>query len=95
MENSKGQNTFGDHDNGDFGFGGGRRYYMFGGGATIPLSTTSTGAGFTTNYGGGANYNFDHKKVKFNASYFYKETSLDLEQFTERQILFARHHLFQ
>jgi hypothetical protein len=80
----KGQNTFGDQDNGDFGFGGGRRYYMFGGGDDSPFNNFD-GRGFTTNYGGGTNYNFDHKKVKFNASYFYKETSLDLEQFTERQ----------
>lgn len=79
----KGQNTFGDYDNGDFGFGGGRRYYMIGGDDS-PFNNFD-GRGFTTNYGGGTNYNFDHKKVKFNASYFYKETSLDLEQFTERQ----------
>ncbi len=81
----KGQNTFGDQDNGDFGFGnGGGRYYNFGGGEDSPFNNFD-GRGFTTNYGGGSNYNFDHKKVKFNASYFYKETSLDLEQFTNRQ----------
>ena len=80
----KGQNTFGDHDNGDFGFGGGNRYYNFGGGDDSPFNNFD-GRGFTTNYGGGANYNYDHKKVKVNGSYFYKETSLDLEQFTDRQ----------
>jgi hypothetical protein len=81
----KGQNTFGNQDNGDFGFGGGRRfYYMDGGGDDSPFNNFD-GRGFTTNYGGGANYNFDQKKLKFNASYFYKETSLDLEQFTDRQ----------
>ena len=81
----KGQNTFGDHDNGDFGFGGGNgRYYNFGGGEDSPFNNFD-GRGFTTNYGGGTNYNYDHKKVKVNASYFYKETSLDLEQFSDRQ----------
>jgi hypothetical protein len=81
----KGQNTFGDQDNGDFGFGGGRRfYYMDSGGDDSPFNNFD-GRGFTTNYGGGANYNYDQKKVKFNASYFYKETSLDLEQLTDRQ----------
>jgi hypothetical protein len=81
----KGQNTFSDHDNGDFGFSGGRRYYFYdGSGADSPFNNFD-GRGFTTNYGGGANYNYDHKKVKFNASYFYKETSLDLSQFTSRQ----------
>ncbi len=81
----KGQNTFGNQDNGDFGFGGGNRYYyMDGGGEDSPFNNFD-GRGFTTNYGGGSNYNFDQKKVKFNASYFYKETSLDLEQLTNRQ----------
>jgi len=81
----KGQNTFGDQDNGDFGFGGGNRYYMVGGGGDDSPFNNFDGRGFTTNYGGGANYNYDHKKVKVNGSYFYKETSLDLEQFTDRQ----------
>ncbi|MFZ4478158.1 MAG: carboxypeptidase regulatory-like domain-containing protein, partial [Saprospiraceae bacterium] len=80
----KGQNTFGNQDNGDFGFGGGRRFYYMDGGDDSPFNNFD-GRGFTTNYGGGANYNFDQKKLKFNASYFYKETSLDLEQFTDRQ----------
>lgn len=81
----KGQNSFGDQDNGDFGFGGGRRYfYVDGSGSDSPFNNFD-GRGFTTNYGGGTNYNYDHKKLKLNASYFYKETSLDLEQFTNRQ----------
>ncbi|HLP95033.1 MAG TPA: TonB-dependent receptor [Saprospiraceae bacterium] len=81
----KGQNTFGDNDNGDFGFNSGRRYYFYDwGGADSPFNNFD-GRGFTKNYGGGANYNYDHKKVKFNASYFYKETSLDLDQYTTRQ----------
>lgn len=81
----KGQNTFGDQDNGDFGFGGGRRFYYVGGGGEDSPFNNFDGRGFTTNFGGGTNYNYDHKKVKVNASYFYKETSLDLEQFTDRQ----------
>ena len=75
----KGQNTFSDRDNGDFGFssGGGRVFYM--GGEDTPLNNFD-GRGFTENYGGGANYNFDNKKSKFNLSYFYNQTSLDLQQ---------------
>ncbi len=81
----KGQNSFGDQDNGDFGFGGGGgRYYMMSGGDDSPFNNFD-GRGFTTNYGAGTNYNFDHKKLKINASYFYKQTSLDLQQFTNRQ----------
>ncbi|MFN0212726.1 MAG: outer membrane beta-barrel protein [Saprospiraceae bacterium] len=78
----KGQNTFGDQDNGDFGFGG-QRYYTIGG-EDSPFNNFD-GRGFSKNFGGGTNYNYDHKKVKINGSYFYKETSLDLEQFTNRQ----------
>lgn len=86
----KGQNTFGNQDNGDFGFGNGndRFYSMDGGGDDSPFNNFD-GRGFTTNYGGGSNYNYDHKKVKFNASYFYKETSLDLQQYTDRQTILS------
>lgn len=81
----KGQNSFGDNDNGDFGFGGGRRFFYFDGGGSDSPFNNFDGRGFTTNYGAGTNYNYFHKKVKFNASYFYKETSLDLDQYTARQ----------
>jgi len=75
----KGQNTFGDYDNGDFGFSsGGGRYFNFGG-EDSPLNNFD-GRGFTENYGGGTNYNYDHKKTKFNASYFYNQTDLSLDQ---------------
>lgn len=78
----KGQNSFNNMDNGDFGFSSGNRYYSSGDDAPF---NNFDGRGFTTNYGGGTNYNYDTKKLKVNASYFYKETSLDLEQFTNRQ----------
>lgn len=79
----KGQSTFSDFDNGDFGFSTGGRYFMFDG-QDSPLNNFD-GRGFTENYGGGANYNFDNKKAKFNASYFYNQTDLDLDQFTDRE----------
>jgi len=80
----KGQNAFNDYDNGDFGFssGGGRFYYF--GDDDSPVNRFD-GRGFTKNFGGGANYNYDHKKNKFNASYFYNQTKLDLEQFSNKQ----------
>ena len=49
-------------DNGDFGFGGsrgGRRIYYRSG-------YYSDGSGFSNNGGGGVNYNYYHKKIKFN-----------------------------
>ncbi|MBX2889551.1 MAG: TonB-dependent receptor [Saprospiraceae bacterium] len=81
----KGQSSFSDFDNGDFGFnsGGGRIFY-FGGGDDSPLNNFD-GRGFTENFGGGANYNFDNKKTKLNTSYFYNQTKLFLDQFTDRQ----------
>ncbi|HND88120.1 MAG TPA: TonB-dependent receptor, partial [Saprospiraceae bacterium] len=80
----KGQNTFND-DNADFGFSSGVRYYMFGGDdSDIPFNNFD-GRGFTRNFGGGSNLNYDHKKTKLNASYFYNETRLNLDQSSLRQ----------
>lgn len=83
----KGQNTFSDQDNGDFGFSSGQRFMFFGGGDDEPLNNFD-GRGFTTNFGGGTNYNFDNKKLKFNANYFYNQTDLDLDQYAFRQTFF-------
>ena len=83
----KGQNTFGDFDNGDFGFGGGRYFYIGGDGSDVPFNNFD-GRGFTENFGSGVNYNFDNKKTKFNASYFYNQTELTLNQTAFRQTFF-------
>ena len=83
----KGQNSFNNYDNGDFGFssgGGGRVFYS--NGEDSPVNYFD-GRGFTENYGGGVNYNFDNKKSKFNASYFYNQTDLDLDQTAFRQTI--------
>ncbi|MBL7775458.1 MAG: outer membrane beta-barrel protein, partial [Saprospiraceae bacterium] len=79
----KGQNSFNDFDNGDFGFGGGGgRMFYFG---NDDILNNFDGRGFTRNFGGGVNYNFDNKTTKFNSSYFYNETALNLRQFSRRQ----------
>ncbi|MBL7825523.1 MAG: TonB-dependent receptor [Saprospiraceae bacterium] len=80
----KGQNTFNNEDNGDFGFGQGGRYYMMGGDDDVPISWFD-GRGFTENFGGGTNYNFDNRKSKFNFSYFYNQSELTMSQFSDRQ----------
>ena len=77
----KGQSTFSGFDNGDFGFSSGNRYFNIG----DDILNNFDGRGFTRNFGGGSNYNFDHKKAKFNLSYFYNETALQLDQFGYRQ----------
>jgi hypothetical protein len=80
----KGQNTFNGNDNGDFGFNSGGNFMWFNSN-NEPFFNNFDGRGFTKNYGGGANYNFDNKKKKFNLSYTYNQTGLDLDQFSLRQ----------
>jgi hypothetical protein len=78
----KGNNSFNDFDNGDFGFGGGGRIFFFDGGG---LLNRFDGRGFTQNAGAGVNYNYTHEKTKFSSSYFYNQTRLTLDQFENRQ----------
>lgn len=91
----KGQNAFGDYDSGDFGFnsgGGGRVFYSSGDGG---LRNGFDGRGFTKNFGGGVNYNFDNaKKTKFNSSYTYNQTDLNLDEFAFRQTFLADSSFF-
>ncbi len=80
----KGNNSFNDFDNGDFGFNRyGRGMYFFSG-SDSPLNNYD-GKGLTENYGGGTNFNYDHKGTKFNSSYFYNQTQLDYKQNTFRK----------
>ncbi len=88
----KGQNAFANRDNGDFGFGGANFYYFNSG--NNAFSNNFDGRGFTKNAGAGANYNFDNKKKKFNALYFYNQTQLDLDQFGSRQTFFKDSSFF-
>jgi hypothetical protein len=73
----KGNNSFNNSDNGDFGFGGNRWWNS----DNDAITNNFDGRGFTNNGGGGVNYNFDNKKTKFNSSYFYNQTRLFLDQY--------------
>ena len=73
----KGNNSFSNSDNGDFGFGGNRWWNS----DNDAITNNFDGRGFTNNGGGGVNYNFDNKKTKFNSSYFYNQTRLFLDQY--------------
>jgi hypothetical protein len=77
----KGQSMTTSYDNGDFGFGG------IGGGRFISYSFYDyfDGSGFSENYGTGVNYNYFHKKVKFNTGYFYKKNDMFSDVFLNRQ----------
>jgi hypothetical protein len=85
----KGQNSWNGQDNGDFGFnggGGGFRYFS-NSDEDVPRNRFD-GRGFTKNFGSGMNYNFDNKKTKFNSSYFYNQTKLNLDELSFRQTFF-------
>jgi len=80
----KGNNSFNDFDNGDFGFNRyGRGMYYFNSDDS-PVNNYD-GKGLTENFGAGTNYNYDHKGTKFNASYFYNQTQLDYLQKSARE----------
>ncbi len=89
----KGNNTFNDFDNGDFGFNRyGRGYYFFSDDES-PLNNYN-GKGMTKNYGGGTNFNYDHKGTKLNASYFYNQTQQDFDQRSFRQTFLDEENTF-
>ncbi|CAG5073054.1 hypothetical protein DYBT9623_04580 [Dyadobacter sp. CECT 9623] len=93
----KGSQSFNWGDDGDFGFGGGVRYISFGGdddeSLTIQAGRGAQNRGFNKNWAGGANYNFDTKKTKFNTSYYYNQTTQDLDA-TARQTNFLTNSAF-
>lgn len=72
----KGQNSFTEYDNGDFGFSTGGNYIMYSEDEMEVPMNNFDGKGFTKNYGGGVNYNFDNTKTKFNTNYFYHYSDL-------------------
>lgn len=89
----KGNNTFNDFDNGDFGFNRyGRGFYFFNDNDS-PLNNYD-GKGLTQNFGGGTNFNYDHKGTKFNTSYFYNQTQLDFLQKSFRQTFLDQENTF-
>ncbi len=81
----KGQNSFNNNDNGDFGFNSGGNFrYFSSDNSDIPFNNYD-GRGFTKNAGSGVNYNLDNKKTKVSSSYFYNQTQLNLDQYSKRQ----------
>lgn len=88
----KGNNSFNEYDNGDFGFGGGRMFYFMGGDDS-PMGYYD-GRGLTKNFGGGTNLNYTTKKKKFSGSYFYNQTDLDFLQQSFRQTFLDNNQQF-
>jgi len=77
----KGNSAQSDYDDGDFGFGSQSQMRF----RHSMRFDQYDGRGFTKNAGGGANYNYFTDKVKFNAGYFYNQSDLRYDQYTNRQ----------
>ena len=80
MSDFYGQSMRTGHDNGDFGFGSFR-----GGGVRFQTYSGSDNSGFSNSGGAGVNYNYYHKKIKFNAGYFYSLNKTFSDAFSNRQ----------
>jgi len=80
MSEFRGQSMQTGNDNGDFGFNSssGMRYFSY-------TSYGPDGSGFSKNGGGGVNYNYYHKKIKFNAGYLYTVNKSYSNMFSNRQ----------
>lgn len=79
------------NDNGDFGFGGGGGIIISiggggddDGGISIPVGG-GNGRGYSNNIAGGINYNYNTKKVKTNASYYYNSNRQVLDAVRNRE----------
>jgi hypothetical protein len=78
-------------DNGDFGFGAGR------GGFSIMWSSGYSSDNFrtSTNGGGGVNYNYFNKKIKYNAGYFYSVNQSLTDLYSERETFLGNSSFFK
>lgn len=76
----RGSQSFNWEDQGDFGFYSGGNIF-FGGDDNMGVPITGGGSsnrGFSRNYAGGANYNYDTKKTKLSSNYFYNQSGQTL-----------------
>jgi len=83
----RGSNSFNWNDNADFGFSGSSRFLYFGDdneSLTIPVGG-GNGRGFSKNTAGGINYNYDTKKTKLSTSYYFNQTSQQLDALRENK----------
>ncbi|MCY7352510.1 MAG: TonB-dependent receptor, partial [Cytophagaceae bacterium] len=87
FQDFRGSQSFNWNDDADFGFGGGARFFSFGDddeSLTIPIGSRPN-RGFSNNAAGRANYNFDAKKTKLSANYFYNQTEQRLDARSTRE----------
>jgi hypothetical protein len=83
----RGSQSFNWEDQGDFGFYSGGNIF-FGGDDNMGVPITGGGSGnrgFSRNYAGGANYNYDTKKTKLSSNYFYNQSGQTLNSNLQKQ----------
>ena len=87
----RGSQSFNWGDDGDFGFNNGDRYISFGG--DDESLTISPGGGnddgFSKNWVGGVNYNYDNKKTQFSSNYFFNQSDRVQDAFNQRQSILS------
>ncbi len=85
----RGSQAFSWGDEADFGFSSSNRYFSFDDGDDqigIPLGGKREG--FSKNYSGGANYNYDTKKSKFSSNYYFNQSERILDKIASTQRFF-------
>jgi hypothetical protein len=85
----RGSQAFSWGDEADFGFSGNSRYITFDDGDDqlgIPIGGRRDG--FSKNYSGGANYNYDTKKTKFSSNYYFNQSERLIDKISSTQRFF-------
>ncbi|MHA8067538.1 outer membrane beta-barrel protein [Aquirufa sp. ROCK2-A2] len=85
----RGSQSFSWGDEADFGFSSSNRYISFDDGDDqlgIPIGGRRDG--FSKNYSGGANYNYDTKKAKFSSNYYFNQSERIIDKISTTQRFF-------
>lgn len=91
----RGSQAFSWGDEADFGFGGnGFRFITFDDGdESLGIPIGGSRDGFSKNYSGGANYNYDTKKTKFSSNYYFNQTERTIDKISSSQRFFQEKSL--
>ncbi|RYU94046.1 outer membrane beta-barrel protein [Emticicia agri] len=84
-------------DEADFGFSSGVRFFYDNDteeSISIPVGGRNF-QGFSENYAGGANYNYDTKKTKFSSNYYYNQTQQLVSKKSERENFLSNNNSFK
>lgn len=87
----RGSQSFNWGDDGDFGFNNGDRYISFGDDESLTISPSggNNNQGFSKNWVGGVNYNYDNKKTLFSSNYFFNQSDRVQDAFNQRQSILS------